>query len=687
MRQPLAIRQVLVIGVPVLICVWTIAVLESAPQLAPGTVAVALPLEAAAATCSVVDNGRVVARYSGKTFTVQCPGSAQESLSCDGPGLEPVDTLVADVCRNSRVSISQARDVMVEVGDPSKLALEWLRLSASGLVTVTARRSTVLGGALRVSVAALAQRLIRFARVGASPVTISANDLLANTTWTLPAPEPGGELFGVVDAAQVLPTKYRLLGPSAKDLDRAGRYSIAIQGLQPGVYSLEPVYEGGLTGQPVPVTIQSEQSTTIVLRPALVGAALITADPAVCAIGTEFLLERILAPEDAAGITRELTTRTVEVAGCKWTIGGLVTGSYQASLRVATGSGGSQEFKIAPQQIRSVTIVAPTVVVSGRVTINDVPAADKVVEFTRDGGNGFVRAITDEGGSYALTLDRSGEYLAVLYDGTLLPRRRSMQLSEGFNTLDWSIADSATALIIQVSGMRGEVETSVDVRSDAPTRIFASKSLNGDAREVVFGGLPIGEYYVSAHQGSLTSGTHVVAIDSDTRRAKVDLTLDENLSVLTLSDEIGNVIREAHFRVFPNSIPNETGPGIYSLIGVPPGSQLRVQGGAGLVPICRLVPKNGDVDVVFRKGRPVILEFPTSNMNQVDATSGSLLETDGSDCPVPLLDFQASLMSTQGPKGSSFAVQNFPTDNQVILLIGGRRRPVVVDERGVVRVR
>lgn len=108
--------------------------------------------------------------------------------------------------------------------------------------------------------------------------------------------------------------------------------------------------------------------------PEQTGAIALSADPLICAQPTELLVWLVtVTPSGSVGRTG---SRHAGNGDCRWTIPDLKSGNYEAQLKVASGSGGSQQFVVRPQAVTDVVLSPPSVAVSGRVLLNDVGRQD-----------------------------------------------------------------------------------------------------------------------------------------------------------------------------------------------------------------------------------------------------------------------------------------------------------------------
>ncbi len=75
------------------------------------------------------------------------------------------------------------------------MTVTWLEAQADGSFATLANRRIALREGTEIAVAASPTRFVRFARFGASPVTVASADLLTGSPWNLPKAVVGGELL------------------------------------------------------------------------------------------------------------------------------------------------------------------------------------------------------------------------------------------------------------------------------------------------------------------------------------------------------------------------------------------------------------------------------------------------------------------------------------------------------------
>jgi hypothetical protein len=517
--------------------------------------------------------------------------------------------------------------------------------------------------------------------------------LVGPAPWRLPDPRAGGELVALIESAAVLPIAYRIKGPGMRTIDRDGdnpgdidghdphTSTLFARGLAAGAYDIVPIYQGGLTGDPVPIVVQPTKSTIVRLRPEAVGEAFVTAQRASCEMATLFGLSSVT--QGVAGTHRESVFHTADVAACHWTVAGLKAGRYDAWLRGAASGAGTQDIDIPAQGRVSIAIAAPSVNLTGRVTHGDDAATNLTLVFALDKSGFSATTVTDADGAYTLAVDRPGDYRVMLHDEAKHEMRRARVVS-GDNTVNFTIKRGGS-LRARVLNPQDDDQVAVEIRRKDASNLISSKGVKDGAREAKWEALDFGTYEVFARQGSFASDIKAVVIDENHPEATVDLTLNDNRATLTLRDDGGQPVPEARF-YFLIPQPPQVSPGVYELRGIAPGSTLRMRATSGvLVPACRVVPRNESMDVVMTTGRAVTLQF-SEPIKSLGDQAGYLTGLAGSDCPVPLTDFASTPLTPNAPNSSHFLISNFPPDARVTLIDLRGERVLVPGPDGVVSV-
>lgn len=554
----------------------------------------------------------------------------------------------------------------------------WLNLSKDGRLVPVAARRVAGSNEVALYVSNEPTRFVRFSRAGASPVTVPSSWLTRAEQWAIPAAEPGGELLAFIQAAQVMPTHYRIEGPASRTLVQRRTSFLSLRGLPPGGYSIQPVYAGGLPGKKVTAAVVNEGSSLATMKPENVGTAAASLAPSICADVRSVAVERVTAQSrrEPRGTTPRAVAVTTPTRSCSATISGLEPGAYRALGLGEHGSVGEQEFEVMPQGVSAVEIGEYAARVSGSVTVNNRPAAHSFVRFQRMGNPIPLThdARTDEDGRYAIHLNRPGRYLLALLDVLGMPvpgQRTGLEVVIGENSFDWPVVGGT--LRIRLSGWDGHTPTRVLVRrlvdgnvgalaertdNDQPV-VVRSGALSrlltaSDPNPVTLSGVGFGFWHVQASQvnGRCSSGKKVFLGEHDPDK-EVNLTLVENTARVAVVDEAGQPIREAR----PSAPIQELSPGTYSLRGLAPGSTLMVRA-PGFASACRVVPAEGSVEVVLESGFPIELLFAGEALSR---PPGLVVGLANSDCPVPLSALEYQPVGTLSEAGARFRFPHFPT--------------------------
>jgi len=585
-------------------------------------------------SCSVPSDHSAVIAEGKRSIRVRC-SNGTEIMQCGGERVEPLDVSVRDVCGNHTIPLYAASHARLVTQSSETVQAEWLEVSPEGRTRVVAQRSLDVTKDTQLPILNHSDRYLRVTRGNASPVTVSAEDLLAPGGWTLPKRRPGGEILGLLRPSAIEPLAYRLTGPN-QDTNLSGRRYFSVQGLESGSHSIMAVYESGLTGRGTSVDVLAGTSRVIVLEPEDIGAVTIAATPALCANGTELVIWRIHELQQAS-ITRVRVARIADLSPCRWYVDGLPIGEYEASLHTSKGLGGSRGFTITSQQVTMLGISPSAVSARGRVSKDGKPLVGASITFIPSHGGVGSEAVSDEDGVYSLVLADEGDYTTTLKASGIF-EMKGARLRRGANTIDWTINQKGTIYVRVVDFVR-DMELRIQLRGIGPSAMWSIKSPDAEGNAVTWEGLTAGTYEVSATQSQLVSDVKTVVIDANHSSASIDLILHSNTSRLWVRDDRGGPILDPVF--YPGSPrPALIGPGLYSLEGVAPGTKLRVSG-RGLVPVCRVVPRDGDAEVILGIGRATVLWLEKLGSTAASVILNGILVFPGSDCPIPLTEFGA----------------------------------------------
>ena len=559
------------------------------------------------------------------------------------------------------------------------ITVELLTLSTEGVLTSVARGPLPPDAVSAIGIVESPDAWVRFSTPDRAPLTVPAADLQVPEGWRLPELRTGGELLLTVETGVVAPAFYQLSGPFLTNIrPRGGRASV--HGLPAGTYELTPVYDGPFAGAPVRITINPAQTTSTFVKREMVGAALITARDDTCAIAETFILATRVVIATPVGFVRGALVTTPEVAACRWRVGGLPPGIYEASLRAARGLAGRIQFKVAAHETTEAAIEAPRVIVSGLVTVNDEPLRDAMLVF--QGPSQMMAGRVESDGTYEVALDEDGGYSVTLQAPGNKPIVRRETFRPGANTLDFLMKDApvATELTVRVSGADPSVKIDLDIRSSDNTSVVTAAIPPGE-NTTTRRALAFGTHRVVARQPDATSEWHVVEFSPERLTAAVDLSLTRSTRSITLRYGDNEPVSHASF-FNVTSAPEEIAPGTYSLATIPAGTELVIKPPSGS-PLCRIVHAQGDVQVVADAGRSVILQFedPRVTAGNVRISPGS-----GPDCPVPLERFLKTSFSAGPGQSRRVEVLNAPADGVLTIYTPNGAHQVVVPADGIVVV-
>ena len=190
-----------------------------------------------------------------------------EVLTCSGAGFEPISIAAAQPGLPASLAreLWPARPVTLQARGPAiDTWIEWRRLDPSATVPVARRRMPV-GDGVVLPVAGV-HRVLRLYPDGFSPVSLFVPETEGGLTLRVPAPRPGGAVFGLLPPDA--------LGPVELELSRGGRTeAIPVQagrvfeasGLEPGTYGLTPRYRAGGLGRALTVVVRRGEVTEVAL--------------------------------------------------------------------------------------------------------------------------------------------------------------------------------------------------------------------------------------------------------------------------------------------------------------------------------------------------------------------------------------------------------------------------------------
>lgn len=622
------------------------------------------PLWAANPVCRLLRDGKEQITQTGSSVTIDC-GAREDVLACDAEGLEPFDVSVGALCREKALPAVRGTVLRVPAAQGTG-RLQVLELDDKG-PRVLATRAWDFARPSAVSVAPSSHRYLRFFRAGAAPVTYAAQELiLASPTWVPEEPRAGGEFVVWPRPSAVQPSSFRLTRLGGVSVLLVRRNQTGVSALLPGMYDLEPLYAGGITGAALRAAVEAGATTDIVFRPEDVGAVTVSVGERACGLGVGLRLGR-LDLADSLAISAEVGAWPPS-SECQWSLAGLRPGLYEATARVGEMRVGRTQFQVHTQTTSSAAIADASVTVFGTVTKNDKPLANEVVRFrapdtsSADG----VETRTDHEGRYDVTLGEPGRYRVTL-GKPAWPLERRVELVEGSNRLDWSFAGGAIA--VRLNGWDRSTRTTISAVGPTPQNLTLSE---GDKAEAQLSGLAFGTYEVRAAQrnGAVSVQPKKVTISASSELARVELDLRENVATLAVRDGAGLPVSTAIVRMGTAAPLASSQPGFYSLTGVPPGAMLYVTA-PGLVPSCRFAAMS-NIEVTLAKGQPAVIQFPFA----VPQPAGYLVGVPGSECPVPMALFQSAAVPSDSTR-PRFAIDQFPSSSLSWKWPGLQERPLL----------
>ncbi len=634
-------------------------------------VRVRLPDWARSPVCQTVRGGQAIGEQTGPDLSFECP-ARNDIVRCDGDAIEPRDVALAEVCRLGSLPLAPGSATRLDSAWPLDVRVEWIEVSPDRTAEVLASRQIGYGLGLRLNVHNVERRFLRFFRLGASPLTISAREFFGRNVVSLPSPVLGGELLIGVEQAPVRPAVIRLQGPADVILPIGERLYSSLPGLRPGQYDALPVYEGGIRGAPVSVSIKQATSTTLYLPSREVGGVRIETSREQCRSSSSLRLDRV----PATG-RRTTAAEVSPAAACGWRFDGLQPGVYESYLRGPFGSQGRVRFEIRSQLVSSVSIPPPSAQISGQITYNGRPYSDATVTATRGAaiGSRAESTKTDAKGEFVLTLDGPGSYSLNVSGagGARLIETRTLQVVDGDNVVRWPM--TAGTLRIDLSGLSGQSSTRITLQRSG---VSINATLPPGISRLERHGLPFGEYEIVAVETGLrprvSRAVTKVTLDDKTSEHRVSLDMLENDSRLLLLSPGGGEVRgvrvSAHVPLARQLISTGFPAGAQardplSLAVFAPGTAIDIRPPSEFVPTCRVVPLNSVLRIVLARGRSVEVRFDRTGIQSISPLLGALAGIPGAECPVPLSLFQATpLPPLEGH--SRFRVDGFPVAEGVV---------------------
>jgi hypothetical protein len=370
-----------------------------------------------------------------------------------------------------------------------------------------------------------------------------------------------------------------------------------------------------------------------------------------------------------------------DVTTCAATVAGLVPGRYGATLEMTDGPTSRTKYQtidIEPQQIADVRFELASANLTGTITLNGRPLVGATVSVTRP-GSAASQATTDPGGAFRVEVAETGRFhMELLTHGlNLLGQTTVVNIVEGDNQFLWNLTGGELAI-----GLKNwDGQTPINLRLMGPSLGTTGALLLPPENPFKVQGLRFGRYSVAVSQPRLgrSAPSKEVTLSADNPSAELTFDLSYEKLILRVSDRRGSPIERP---VVGNvSSFRQTEPGVLELYGATPGRPLRISA-PGFVPVCRLPPPSGVLDLVLDRGAPIELRF--ASLNWRDAT---LFGLEGSDCAVPLLWFRAAESGEVEPGLRRVVVENFPSAGVVRLVVSGNEYTLRLPPIGPVLIR
>jgi hypothetical protein len=631
----------------------------------------------------------------GAVVSIPCAGK-KDGVSCNFDRAEPLDLPESDACNLPSLPVKSSIPVRIRT-DTQQLAVEWLEVDAAGSLVLLATRELSINGEYTIQVAREANRLVRFVRKGASPVTVSAEELVTSSLWTLPAISQGGELVVHAPPSVVMPSEYVVTGAAQRKVTRKHPIE-SLAGLVPGAYTLTSVYSSGRSGSARSFKVTQAASTVLSIPPAQLGAARVTVSSNGCQLGDVLVLSSV-EPGGANQSALVKPVSQVRLTDCVVLLDGIPPGPYKISLTSNGNTMVTTDLQVTAQQVSEVPLGLEPVLVTGRVTLNAKPFAGVTLNFVQlpgESGNRNVRdsnpaslvnpagegvkATTGSDGSYTVSLASAGSYAVGAKWGSahIVGQDRELKVpSDAVGPVVLDVALAGGFLEFHVANWDRRTAVHVELRrSGQPTKPIGGTSIMGTSYYLAPGdtlpfripGIPFGDYLVSAQQ--LGTPTKVaprqeVTLDKEHANGRVDLSLTEQHSTLRVVDDMGRPLDDV---TVMGGVTKKNGPGEFDLSKVPPGARLHVKS-PGFVPACRVVGTQGELHVELARGQSARVDYIASTlMREPDG----FLELPGSDCLVNIFYFQFERAKEGPPEASSFVFTNFPMSGKIVTPSGVR---------------
>lgn len=583
-----------------------------------------------------------------RTLKLTCDSSI---VSCDAPGFEPIDAEAAEICKRGQLPWVGSRQVQLRTNERLDLArVEWRDLDSESNWTLQAARSMQATPLRFIESSSIPSRVISIIRPGASPVSKPVVWLRDSLSWDVPDPIAGGEVVIGIAPVPVRPVEFRIEpgGRTAKPVQGF----VVLAGLLPGEYTLTPIYDGGVSARSERFEIRSQQTTPIYLQGADVGGARISRQAAACSTEETLNLFKAVAFEAPARKAIELVPVIAHSStpNCDWTFAGLQPGTYRATVYAHGQTLETAEFDVAVQQFTNVSLAQSVVSVFGRLTLNGEPARQRTVEFFQLGNSSRISVTTDEDGRYRAFMNKPGDYLMAVR-GWSQTRRIVARKDE--TQIDWAVTGGILTIVL--NGVTDD--TMIEIARKAPELLIWHQLPRAETRHS-FEGIPFGTFTVVARGKGASSKPRSVTLSPNDPEQEITLNLTTNRSNVVVRGQNGAPISGARFsKLSPQ--PQETAPGVYSLDGVAPGTELRIKPPAPWAPVCVLAPENRDREIVLAQGAPVHLELTGFERWELGSDLGRLTGIPSSECLVAFGDFAVKQISAPNNPTIVFEILNF----------------------------
>lgn len=570
------------------------------------------------------------------------------AVKCDSPSHEPVD-LEFPQCEDLVLMEMPVRRLNVAWNDGRPLSIEWRKLPVQGSTTQIAfREYSPNPDAHTVLFLSRTERLMRFKRPGAAPLSVLLPASSSDAELSLPEAEAGGELL----LLNVVPTVGEVT-----DLDISGQGAMRVKldstsraaraRLFAGEFEGRLVFSSGLRSEPRTFRIETGLTTELLRETFKPRSELVLAgDPELSNYQpTSLTLYRVTSTNGSS--ERTLIWKTDRTPpSLLWRIDGLEAGTYEAQLSNDAAPLASTAVELGESQSAQARLAAPSVQIEGSVVIGSAPApAGTKIHFEVDKQR--FEAITDERGGYRVRAGKPGKYTARIESGKYLwTWTDSVSFVEGFNRFDWKIPGGSLRITLKREDGKSLDET-VQLQCYAKGFHSAGPIMPNEVGEpIVLLGLPFEAIKCSAEtKSSLVSDELLVKLTPATPSIDSTLRLRSLAGKVDLRDALGNPLSGARV-VVGNLTLDEDPPasGQYSLVRSVPGAGMLITA-KGQLPMCRQL-KESDFPLLRLSMVSSGTKLATIRLTpQASRPPGLMHGVPGSECPIPLFAFEPVLRS------------------------------------------